>query len=163
MGGPHPFPPLTEWKYSQHRPFVANYDTSRRSIYLMQQRIQKQPFLSTFDGSDTNAPTGVRPISTTAIQALWMMNDPFVHEQSGKLAGRVGAEARDDRARIDAVYRRAIGRPATSEEVEAGVEYVRQCAEMLVKDGTKPEDVSRAALASFNRVIFASNEFLFVD
>jgi hypothetical protein len=165
MGGPHPFPPQTEWKFSQHRPFVDNYATTHRSVYLMQQRIQKQPFLSTFDGSDTNAPTGVRPISTTAIQALWMMNDPFVHQQSERFAAGVAGvvPTNDDRGRIDAIYRRAIGRPATSEETEAGVDYVRQCREMLANDGVKPADVPRTALASFNRVIFASNEFLFVE
>jgi hypothetical protein len=163
MGGPHPFPPQTEWKFSQHRPFVADYDTNRRSVYLMQQRIRKQPFLATFDGADTNAPTGVRSISTTAIQALWMMNDPFVHEQSDRFAAVIGGVAADAAGRIDAVYRRAVGRPATSEEIEAGVDYVRECAARLAPVGKPPTDVNRAALASFNRVIFASNEFLFVE
>src|SRR3989454_2472614 len=56
-------------------PFVAVYDSNRRSIYLMQQRIKKQPFLELFDGADTNATTGERPVSTTPLQALFMMND----------------------------------------------------------------------------------------
>jgi hypothetical protein len=163
MGGPHPFPPQTEWKFSQHRPFVDNYETNRRSVYLMQQRIRKQPFLATFDGADTNAPTGVRSISTTAIQALWMMNDPFVHEQSGHFAAAVRTAVADPREEIDSICRRAIGRPATSDEMEAGVEYVRECAAKLAQSGTPAKDVDRAALASFNRVIFASNEFLFVE
>ena len=56
MGGPHAFPPETKWKFSQNRPFVADsyettYNTNRRSIYLMQQRIKKQPLLEIFDGA----------------------------------------------------------------------------------------------------------------
>jgi len=39
MGGTHPFPPQGEWRYSQHKPFVAVYESNRRSVYLMQQRI----------------------------------------------------------------------------------------------------------------------------
>jgi hypothetical protein len=43
------------------------------------------------------------------------------------------------------------------------VEYLRACAQKLSEAGTPAGDVKRAALASFNRVIFASNEFLFVE
>ena len=163
MGTAHPFPPEVEWKYSQHRPFVANYDSNLRSVYLMQQRIRKQPFLNTFDGADTNAPTGVRPISTTAIQALWMMNDALMFEQSDRFAVRIGMAVANERKRIDYAYRLALGRPATTEEVEAGVEYVAAISQKLAEAGTAADGVTRAALASFNRALFASNEFLFVE
>jgi hypothetical protein len=163
MPGPHPFPPETEWKFSQHKPFVADYPSDHRSVYLMQQRIRKQPFLATFDGADTNAPTGVRPTSTTAVQALWMMNDPFVYAQSDTFAARVMAMAADDRGRIDGFYRLTLGRAAHSEEIEDALDYVRQCAAKLADAGVTPEARARGAMASFARVIFASNEFLFLD
>ncbi|HUR54471.1 MAG TPA: DUF1553 domain-containing protein, partial [Gemmataceae bacterium] len=161
--GPHPFPPENEWKYTQHRPFVAAYETDHRSVYLMQQRIRKQPFLATFDGADTNAPTGVRPISTTAIQALWTMNDPFVHAQSDKFAVRVGMAVADERKRIEYMYKLALGRPAETEEVEMAVEYVRDCARKMAEAGVHEDEQVRAALASFARVMLGSNEFLFVE
>src|SRR5258708_15403059 len=82
----HPFPPEVDWHYSQHKPFIAVYETNHRSVYLMQQRIKKQPFLETFDGADPNASTGSRAQSTTGLQALFMMNDPFAFEQADKLA-----------------------------------------------------------------------------
>ncbi len=129
----------------------------------MQQRIRKQPFLATFDGADTNAPTGVRPISTTAVQALWMMNDAFVYEESDRFAARVAAMTPDDRGRIDAAYRMALGRAARSEEIEDALDYVRQCAAKLAEAGVPVEKRSRGALASFARVMFASNEFLFLE
>jgi len=163
MPGPHPFPPESEWKFSQHKPFVADYPSDHRSVYLMQQRIRKQPFLATFDGADANAPTGVRPISTTAVQALWMMNDPFLYAQSDKFAARVMGMAADDRGRIDTVYHLALGRAAHSEEIEDALDYVRQCAAKLTEAGVTSEARSRGALASFARVIFASNEFLFLE
>jgi hypothetical protein len=161
--GPHPFPPESEWKFSQHRPFVADYPSDHRSVYLMQQRIRRQPFLATFDGADTNAPTGVRPISTTAIQALWMMNDPFVHAQSDKFAVRVGMAVGDEGRRIDLMYRMALGRPATSEEADIASAYLRESAARMAEAGVAEEDRTRAALASLARVILGSNEFLFVE
>jgi hypothetical protein len=68
-GGVHPFPPEREWRYTQHKPYYGDYPTHQRAVYLMQQRIRRQPFLSTFDGADPNAATGDRPISTTPLQA----------------------------------------------------------------------------------------------
>src|SRR5262249_17884959 len=38
MGEAHPFPPESEWHYTQHKQFFAVYDNNRRSVYLMQQR-----------------------------------------------------------------------------------------------------------------------------
>src|SRR5579871_3215853 len=77
-GGPHPFPEQTTWNFTQHNPFKAVYETNRRSVYLMTQRIQRHPFLGLFDGADTNASTARRVTSTTPLQALYLMNDPFV-------------------------------------------------------------------------------------
>jgi hypothetical protein len=161
--GAHPFPPESEWKYSQHKPFVADYPSEHRSVYLMQQRIRRQPFLATFDGADTNAPTGVRPLSTTAIQALWMMNDPFVHAQSDKFAVRVGMAVGETPRRIDLMYRMALARPATSEEVDIASEYLRESVARMAEAGVAEEDRTRAALGSLARVILGSNEFLFVE
>src|SRR5437667_6015012 len=151
VGGPHPFPPESEWHYTQHKPFVAVYETNRRSIYLMQQRIKKQPFLELFDGADTNATTGERPISMTPLQALFMMNDPFAHEQADKFAVRVALAFTDDAARINFAYRLAFGRPANMDEIRAGKTYLKACQEDLQETKIPAEQRPRAALASFCR------------
>src|SRR5260370_2102778 len=54
-GGAHPFPPMQQWTYSQHRQFFAVYDTNKRSVYLMQQRLRKHPLLELFDQADPNS------------------------------------------------------------------------------------------------------------
>ena len=58
---PHPFPPESTWGWTQHNPFVAVYETRRRSVYLMQQRSIKHPYMALFDGPDLNGGTPVRP------------------------------------------------------------------------------------------------------
>jgi hypothetical protein len=50
-GTTHAFPAAFTWGYTQHSPFNAVYEHNRRSVYLMQQRIKRHPFLALFDGA----------------------------------------------------------------------------------------------------------------
>jgi hypothetical protein len=161
--GQHPFPEESTWRFTQHKPFVADYPTHHRSVYLMQQRIRKQPYLSVFDGADTNASTPQRSISTTAIQALFMMNDPLLHESADKLAVRAALAFGDDAGRIDYAYRLAYSRPATPGEIDAGRQYLSEMSAKLKASGTPWDQVYRAAWSSYARVLLGSNEFVFVD
>jgi Protein of unknown function (DUF1553)/Protein of unknown function (DUF1549)/Planctomycete cytochrome C len=163
MGGEHPFPPENDWHFSQHKPFVAVYETNKRSVYLMQQRIKKQPFLEVFDGADPNATTGVRAISTTPIQALFMMNAPFVHEQADKFAMRIGRAESSETKRIDFAYRLIYGRPAARDEIKMGRDYLQAAREAMKDTNVPAQEQHHAALASYARVLFGSNEFLYVD
>jgi len=163
VGGPHPFPPESEWHYTQHKPFVAVYESNRRSIYLMQQRIKKQPFLELFDGADSNVSVGARPVSTTPLQALFMMNDPFAHDQADRFAVRIALAFAEEAQRIEFAYELAFGRPATVEEIRAAKDFLKQCRQDLKETKIPAEQQPRAALASFCRVLLGSNEFMFVD
>ena len=111
-GGPHPFPPRTSWGFTQHAPFKAVYETNRRSVYLMTQRIQRHPFFAIFDGADPNTSTAERTLTTTPSQALFLMNDPFIHQQSEALARRLLATAEDDAQRIQLAFALVFGHDA---------------------------------------------------
>jgi hypothetical protein len=161
-GGPHPFPPEWEWRYTQHKPFIANFETNRRSVYLVQQRIRKQPFLEVFDGADANTTTGQRPVSTTAIQALFLMNNPFAHEQAGHFAARVLADANSHRERLQLAYELAYSREPSPEEMQLGLDYLRECRGLL-PPAADDASLEKAAWASYLRVLLSSNEFVFVD
>jgi hypothetical protein len=162
-GGPHPFPDPTSWNYTQHNPYKAVYDSNRRSVYLMTQRIQRHPFLGLFDGADTNASTDRRVTSTTPLQALYLMNDPFVHTQARKFAERLLAERSDDTGRVEFAYRLAFGRPPTTEEQSAAREYLDTVGEKLRASGTGTDELAVRAWESFARVLFMSNEFVYVN
>ena len=158
MGGPQSFPPETKWKFSQHKPFVADsydttYNSNRRGIYLMQQRIKKQPFFEIFDGADTNASTPKRASTVTSLQALAMMNSNFIYEQSDKFAARIAGE------HIDDAYRLAFGRPATPAEVLEATRFLAKSRAAYVESGQSGDQ----ALASYLRALLASDEFVFVD
>jgi hypothetical protein len=162
-GGAHPFPHERTWSFTQHNPFTAVYETKRRSVYLMTQRIQRHPYLSIFDGADPNSSTAERLISTTPIQALFVMNSPLVHEQAERFAARLIGAQPDSRKRIDLAYQTAFGRPATAEEIQRGESYLRRCQEKLKETSNPEHQLPHKAWASYVRVLLSSNEFIFVD
>ena len=162
-GGPHPFPPMHQWTYSQHRQFFAVYDTNKRSVYLMQQRLRKHPLLELFDQADPNASTGVRNSSVTALQALAFMNNEFVNTQADQFGVRVGMAYSDTPARIRYAYQLAFGRAPTPAELADGASYLAKARMALKDSGLPAERQPRAALASYLHVLLASDEFLFVD
>jgi len=162
-GGAHPFPPAHTWSFTVHTPFKAVYPTKLRSVYLMTQRIQKHPFLALFDGADPGATTGQRTLTTTPSQALFMMNDPFFHEQSLAFAGRVMSSAGDDVARIGRTFELAYGRSPTSEETQSAVAFLAGYRARSTPLGLPESEQALHAWAGYLRVLLASNEFLFVD
>jgi hypothetical protein len=153
MGGAHPFPAMTAWDYTQHKPFIAVYESSLRSVYLMTQRIRRHPYFGTFDGAETNMSTSFRVTSTTPLQALYLLNDPFVHEQARGFAARLARERKDDAARIDRAYALALGRSPSAAEAAASLEFV---------NGVRGQLDETQAWEGFARILFRLNEFVYV-
>jgi hypothetical protein len=161
--GPHPFPPVNQWVWTQHNPFKAVYPSNHRSVYLMTQRIQRHPFLGLFDGPDTNTTTGRRNSSTVPLQALFLMNNPFVKEQADGLAARLMGASADSRQRVGLAYQLALGRPAEATEMDRGVRYVGNYTEHLAKTGVAGSAAEAEAWGSLARVMLCANEFVYID
>lgn len=162
-GGPHPFPPMKTWNWTQHSPFTAVYPTRHRSVYVMQQRIRRHPFFAVFDGADTNSSTGARMITTTPLQALFVMNDPFAHEQAEALAQRVAAAFTGNMvARISLAHKLLYGREATAAETSEAVVYLAGFRARLPAEQT-PTEREASAWTSYARALMGANEFIFLD
>jgi hypothetical protein len=157
----HPFPPEEKWSFTQHGPFAENYDTLKRSVYLMQKRNRRIPFFALFDGADPNASTAKRDMTTVPTQALYFMNDPFVHARAEKFAARILMSGSTGQARLDFACRQLFGRAASVDEHADAAEFFRDYAGTWTD---QPAD-KQAALAwsAYARVLFASNEFLYLD
>jgi mono/diheme cytochrome c family protein len=162
-GGPHPFPPQDSWHYSQHSPFAAVYPSNHRSVYLMSQRLRRHPFLALFDGADTNASTPQRTLTTVPTQALFLMNDPFVHEQSVGFASRMLAAKPGETERVTLAFQMAVGRPPTSAEVSETTEFLDRYRRQLQNEKSNAESAEMLTWAALARTLFARNEFAFVD
>jgi hypothetical protein len=161
--GPHPFPPISDWHWTQHHPFKAVYPSNRRSVYLMTQRLQRHPFLALFDGPDTNASTDARQMSTVPLQALFLMNNPFVREQAEGLARRVLESSAEPRCRVARAYALTFGRPPGEEEVDRALAYLDRYGRQLENMGVPFDRTDAEAWTSFARVLLSSNEFFYVD
>ena len=155
--GPHPFPEQEKWKFTQHNPFKAVYDSNHRSVYLMTQRIQRHPYLAIFDGADPSASTPTRTATTTPLQALYFLNDPFVHDQAKRVAESIIAHTPDDNARIQRAYEALFCRAATEEEQAAAQDFLTRARTVDQDSG------DLAAWAAYVRVLLRLNEFVYLD
>ncbi len=124
----------------------ASPGANRRSIYRFIVRSAPDTFMDRLDCPDPSVLAPKRNMTLTAIQALALLNNPFMVRMSEALAARLGAEARDIPAQVsravELVYQRQP-RPDERQELEA---Y-----------GT------RHGLANLCRLLFNTNEFLFAD
>jgi len=163
LPGPHPFPPIETWRWTQHDAFKVVYPSNYRSVYLMTQRLLKHPYLAIFDGPDTNVSTEARSRSTVPLQALFLMNNPFVQEQSARLGRRLIASSTDPRRRIELAYQLAWSRPPTSDEVDRGLRFLQKCSTAIESAHIRDNSRETEAWTSLAKVLLTANEFLYVD
>lgn len=162
-GGEHPFPLAHTWNWTQHKPFTADYETQRRSVYLMQQRLRKNGYLALFDGADPSSSTGVRLASTTPLQALFIMNDPLSHRAADKLAERLIAATPDESERQTLAFQIALNRLPTVEESQECREFLRQYREKSAPLKQPASQLERQTWSAFARAVLSGNELIFVD
>jgi hypothetical protein len=159
----HPFPAIDKWAWTQHNPFKEVYPSKHRSVYLMTQRFQRHPYLALFDGPDPNTTTEQRASSTVALQALFLLNNPFVTEQAEGFARRLFSASRDSGQRIEMAHQLAWCRPATGAERASGQKYLEEYGQHLAGVGVAGQQLGLEALRSYLRVLLCANEFIYLD
>ncbi len=118
----------------------------RRMIYLTKHRMQLDDTFGAFDCPDAGQITPKRTSSTTPLQALNLMNSPFMLQQSEMLAARLQREAGSGtRALAVRAFRVVLGRAGDKKEVEAAVALIKQ-----------------EGLPSLARALLNANEFLYL-
>jgi hypothetical protein len=127
-----------------------------RSLYLPLLRGLTPRSLEVFDFAEQGMVTGSRDTTTVATQALYLLNDPFVRQQSLALVGRLKDS---DDSRIAQAYRLALGRPACAAEVERAKHYLADYEAAAGAGGALPANPRTAAWASFCQALLASAEF----
>ncbi|MFK7768174.1 MAG: DUF1553 domain-containing protein [Mariniblastus sp.] len=118
----------------------------RRMIYMTKIRQEQDDVFGAFDCPDGGQTIPNRTQSTTALQALNLLNSKFMLEQADFFAARLKQSSEDIRVQATLAFELAFLRPATKEEVQDSVQFIE-------KHGLK----------AFCRAIFNSNEFLYVS
>jgi cytochrome c553 len=138
-----------------------------RSIYLPLLRALTPRALEVFDFAEQGFVTGSRDTTTVAPQALYMLNDPFVRQQSLALANRLLRRTdMDDAGRVHAAYRLSLNRTATAKEIERAqrylVDYEAALRDVRPAPTSEAGNAKTAAWASFCQALLASAEFRYV-
>jgi hypothetical protein len=122
--------------------------SKRRSIYLPVIRDHLPDVLEQFDVANPNLVTGDRDVTNVPLQALYLMNGPFVQEQAAALAKRV----RSSPDRIPLAFQLCFNRAPDAKEVALAEKFFKG----------SPEDAEKL-LSAFCQSLLASAEFRFVD
>jgi hypothetical protein len=127
--------------------------SQRRSVYVAIDRQFLPPVMSTFDVANPNMHAPQRVETTTAMQALFALNHPFVAERAQRLAARCESDPQGDA--IAALYRAALSREPDARE--------RARAEDFLNGAGPVEPHELAPLAQLAQALLLSNEFMFID
>jgi hypothetical protein len=118
-----------------------------RSIYLVQKKTVRVPFMETFDLPENSISCARRTESTVAPQALSLLNSPLAVEAARAFAARVKHEAGETQdAQIRRAFRLAFQRAPARDELAA-------CLRLA----------GRRDLTEVCRALLNLNEFIYVD
>ena len=99
----------------------------RRSVYMLTVRSRILPLMTTFDFCDTTHTCGQRDVTIVPTQALALLNNEFMHDQSGALAARVEAAAGpviEQQAAL--AWKLALNRDPDTDELAAALAHLRE-------------------------------------
>jgi len=141
----------------------SGYQIPRRSIYLPVIRNAQPEILSVFDSANTNAVTPIRHESIVSSQALFLLNNPTIRDQSMHLARRLLVmDTIDDTHRIQTVWRLAFSRDPSDNEIRDGHDFIREYIGAAISAGLGSAPARDNAWQSFCQMIFCMNEFIYV-
>lgn len=122
-------------------------DDFRRMIYQFKPRKEQDITFGAFDCPDATQSAARRNRSTTPLQALNLLNSPFMQQQAGLFAARLHADVGDDvSACIARGFALALGRRPEADEAAAADTFV-----------------AAQGLASFCRALLNTSEFLYLN
>ncbi|WP_425616882.1 PSD1 and planctomycete cytochrome C domain-containing protein [Anatilimnocola sp. NA78] len=127
---------------------------ARRSVYVKVKRNVRDPLLDVFDVADGLSTMPTRNVTTTPIQALLMINGPFMIAKAKaastvvKSQGKLGPEEQ-----VQNLYLQMLGRRPSDSEQAAAISFLREPS----------EDKTERTLADLAHVLLNSNEFVYVD
>ncbi|WP_010583868.1 PSD1 and planctomycete cytochrome C domain-containing protein [Schlesneria paludicola] len=137
----------------------------RRSVYVQVRRTLPLGMLEPFDMPSLSPNCDLRPVSTVAPQALLMMNNDFVINESVRFAKRLQATVGTDTAtQVTQAWWIAFGRAPTPNQLTASLTFIEDQRQQIPAPQQPSElPVAERALASFCQALFSSNSFVYID
>lgn len=160
-GGPPIWPKLPEDILASNPAFLDDNETKTkgwypspadqqpvRSIYLIQKRTVRIPFMETFDLPENATSCARRNQSTVAPQAFTLLNSPIAIESAQAFAQRVASEPdpQDPNSRVERAFQLAFQRRPDPTELADSLQLAQQ-----------------RGWTELSRALFNANEFLYLD
>ena len=179
MGGPSVFPEIPKemevrggWKRNEDEDA-----RNRRSIYIFVRRNSRYPMFQAFDMPDTHESCSRRAVTTTAPQALNLLNDKVILQAAQSFAGRLLKESGSNiNAQISVAYRLAYSRNPGVDEIRLAAAFLQKQSALIkarIDAGqaialppncpTEVDQAYAAAMVDFCHALFNSNEFVYVN
>ncbi len=148
------FPPTLDDDRVKSLELDAHFAPSRhaRTVYQPVLRANIPEDWSVFDFPDPELVTGRRTTTTVPTQALYMMNSPFIVDQSRKTAGKIAARASDSDTFVTTAFTQILNRAPATDERQAAAAFLQSL-------GGPAEPKAAAALC---QTLFASAEFRYI-
>jgi hypothetical protein len=138
----------------------TDLDGSRhRSVYLPVIRDRLPDVLDLFDFAEPSLVTGDRETTNVPVQALYLMNSPFVQARAGGLVDRLLREADDDDQRIRGAFLLCFSRLPDADEMKMAASFFEKGKQLAGDDETQ----RRALLANCCQALLATAEFRNID
>jgi hypothetical protein len=154
---------LTSFMNGRGRPGSGPLDgAGRRSVYVSVRRNFLSPMMLAFDMPIPFNPVGRRNVSNVPSQALILMNDPFVIEQSKVWArSLVKDKAASVEDRVLSMYLTAFSKPPTQSQTDFALEFLEQQAREY---GTSPNGLmtDERTWADFAHVLINTKPFIYL-
>lgn len=173
MGGPGVRPPLPAELISTllRDQWVASdreSDRLRRSIYIFARRNLRYPLLAAFDRPAADASCAERLPSTTAPQALQLLNSHDARHAARLLADRICSDLdldAADRARVlvERAVRRAWGRRPDPAETRTLIAFLAERSTVWAAEGLSQVAAETEAATELCLALINASEFVFVD
>jgi hypothetical protein len=164
-GGPGVFPPAPEnlgagkyWKVT-----ADVHEQNRRSAYVFVRRNLPYPLLETFDMASPQFVAEGRDVTTTAPQALTLLNSDLVYQWSGALAARVTREAGSDvQAQLERLYQILYARSPDGWESDTLQSFLFRQEKVIAEQQSGKQIAARdAAFVDLVHALANSNEFIY--
>lgn len=122
--------------------------TKTRTMFEPVERSKRNEAMIMFDGPDPKEIISERADSTTATQALYLMNNELMLQAATRIAEAIQKQPdlTTEEARLNYVYRKVIGRRPTGLEVRLASSFIE-----------------KGSWSSYIHVLMCTNEFVYVD
>jgi hypothetical protein len=101
-------------------------EPNRRTVYAMIDRAALPDMFQTFDFANPDMSTGERVLTTVPQQALFMLNSPFVAEQTRRILTRQDfPTSGSDEQKVRFLFRIAFQRAPRAEELNMALEFLK--------------------------------------